>query len=180
MSAGDLQVEMNLANNNDGITTSLTDTTAGTKTWTVSDVELMLEYVGLNSSSAQMISSQNSGDTPSASIRSQTMLAQWPPGRTPTSRFPPAIIRSRRSLPYSGCKLTLTSPTQKTISARENPITYVGQWYYSIGGKNVPSTPVKSNTEAYAEMSKAIHAFGAVDHTYMIRRGPYRKKTSTA
>ena len=28
----------------------------------------------------------------------------------------------------------------------------------------MPSTPVKSNTEAFAEMSKSIHAFGAVDH----------------
>ncbi len=58
----------------------------------------------------------------------------------------------------------------KTISARASPITDDRQWYYSIGGKNVPSTPVKSNTEAYAELSKAIHAIGAVDHTYMIQR----------
>jgi hypothetical protein len=29
---------------------------------------------------------------------------------------------------------------------------------------------VKSNTEAYAELSKAIHAFGSVDHTSMIQR----------
>ncbi len=48
MSAGDLRVEITLANNNDGVTTSLTDSAAGAKTWTVSDVELMLEYVELN------------------------------------------------------------------------------------------------------------------------------------
>jgi hypothetical protein len=59
MSAGDLRVEITLANNNDGITTSLTDSTAGA--WKMSDAELMLEYVELNSSSAQMISSQNAG-----------------------------------------------------------------------------------------------------------------------
>ena len=47
MSAGDLRVEIPLANNNDGVTTSLTDTIAGSKTWTISDVELMLEYVEL-------------------------------------------------------------------------------------------------------------------------------------
>jgi len=56
MSAGDLRVEITLANNNDGITISTTDTTAGAKTWTVSDVELMLEYVELNSEAARMIS----------------------------------------------------------------------------------------------------------------------------
>jgi hypothetical protein len=56
----------------------------------------------------------------------------------------------------------------KTISQRANPITDVGQWYYSIGGKNVPSTPVKSDAEAFAELSKALHAFSAIDHTCMI------------
>ena len=42
MSAGDLRVEITLVNNNDGVTTSLTNTLAGAKTWIVSDVELML------------------------------------------------------------------------------------------------------------------------------------------
>ena len=49
MSAGDLRVEITLANNNDGFTTSLTNTTTGANTWIVEDVELMLEYVELNS-----------------------------------------------------------------------------------------------------------------------------------
>jgi len=35
--------------------------TAGAKTWQVSDVELMLEYVELNREAARMISQQNSG-----------------------------------------------------------------------------------------------------------------------
>jgi hypothetical protein len=61
MSAGDLRVEITLANNNDGVTTSLLDTTAGSKTWTISDVELMLEYVELNSEAARMISALNAG-----------------------------------------------------------------------------------------------------------------------
>ena len=61
MSAGDTRVEITLANNDDGFTTSLTDTTTGVKTWTVSDVELMLEYVELNSEAARMISAYNSG-----------------------------------------------------------------------------------------------------------------------
>jgi hypothetical protein len=73
----------------------------------------------------------------------------------------------------------LNKPEKKTISARSNPITDDGQWYYSIGGKNVPSTPVKSNTEAYAEMSKAIHAFGAVDHTSMIQRSTWIAESGT-
>ncbi len=67
----------------------------------------------------------------------------------------------------------------KTISSRVNPVTDDGQWYYSIGGKNVPSTPVKSNTEAYAELSKSLHAFGAVDHTSVIQRSTWIASSGT-
>jgi hypothetical protein len=74
--------------------------------------------------------------------------------------------------------MTSTNP-KKTLSARANPITDDGQWHYSIGGKNVPSTPVKSNTEAYAEMSKALHAFGAVDHASMIQRSTWIADSGT-
>ena len=38
---------------------------------------------------------------------------------------------------------------------------------------------MKSNTEAYAEMSKAIHAFGAVDHSSMIQRGSWIAESGT-
>ena len=58
--------------------------------------------------------------------------------------------------------------SSKTISQRANPITDDGQWYYSIGGKNVRSTPVKSNAEAFADLSKALQSFGAIDHTCML------------
>jgi hypothetical protein len=61
MSAGDLRVEITLANNNSGVVVSQEASTAGTKSWKVTEVELMLEYVELNSSSAQMISAQNAG-----------------------------------------------------------------------------------------------------------------------
>jgi hypothetical protein len=61
MSAGDLRVELTLAANNDGVSIPATGQTTGAKTWEVSDVELMLEYVELNSEAARMISQQNSG-----------------------------------------------------------------------------------------------------------------------
>jgi hypothetical protein len=48
-----------------------------------------------------------------------------------------------------------------------------GQWYYSIGGKNIPSTPVKSNTEIAAELCKALHAFGAQSHTSLITQATW-------
>ena len=50
--------------------------------------------------------------------------------------------------------------TKKTITIRMNLFQDGGQLYYSTGGTNVPSTPVKSNTEPAAELCKALHAFG--------------------
>jgi hypothetical protein len=39
------------------------------------------------------------------------------------------------------------------------------QRYYSISGKNIPSTPVKSIPEAAAELCKTLHAFKAKSNT---------------
>jgi hypothetical protein len=61
--------------------------------------------------------------------------------------------------------------TAASISGRSNLFGDSGQSYYSIGGKNLlPSTPVKTNTEAAAEMCKALHAFGAQSRTSLITR----------
>jgi hypothetical protein len=181
MSGGDLRVEITLANNNDGVTTSLTDTTGGAKTWTVSDVELMLEYVELNSEAARMISAQNAGGY-AISFDSFANYASTVAAGKNANILIPARYSSLKTL-FSVFRLQSsighTDASAKTISARANPITDDGQWYYSIGGKNVPSTPVKSNTEAYAEMSKAIHAFGAVDHASVIQRASWIAESGT-
>ena len=63
--------------------------------------------------------------------------------------------------------------TKKTITNRMNLFQDGGQWYYSIGGKNVPSTPVKTNTEAAAELCKALHAFGAQSHLRFITKATW-------
>jgi hypothetical protein len=69
---------------------------------------------------------------------------------------------------------------KSSISERINPFAADnGQWYYSIGGKNIPSTPVKTNTEAAAEMCKALHAFGAQSHTSLITRATWSAKLGT-
>jgi hypothetical protein len=65
------------------------------------------------------------------------------------------------------------SHTKKTLTTRMNVFGDAGQWYYSIGGRNIPSTPVKSNTEAAAELCKALHAFGAQSHTSLITRATW-------
>jgi len=67
----------------------------------------------------------------------------------------------------------ITTHTAASISGRSNIFGDFGQWYNSIGGKNMPSTPVKTNTEAAAELCKALHAFGAQNHTSLLSRATW-------
>ncbi len=60
------------------------------------------------------------------------------------------------------------SYTKKLISGRAIFFGAIGQWYISIGSTNIPSVLVKTNTEAAAELCKALHAFGAQSHTSLI------------
>jgi hypothetical protein len=64
----------------------------------------------------------------------------------------------------------LADYTKKLLSARLNLFGEGANahWYYSIGGKNIPSTLVKTITEFAAELCKALHAFGAQSHTSLI------------
>ncbi len=38
------------------------------------------------------------------------------------------------------------------------------RWYYSIDEINIPTTPIKTNTEAVVKLRKALHVFGAQIH----------------
>ena len=55
MSAGDLRLELTLANASDGVIGD------AARTWTVDNVEMMLEYTNLASDAARMVSQSNSG-----------------------------------------------------------------------------------------------------------------------
>jgi hypothetical protein len=179
MSAGDLRVEITLANTNDGVTTSLTDTTTRAKTWIVEDVKLMLEYVELNSEAARMISAQNAGGY-AISFDSFANYASTVAAGENDNILIPARYSSLKTLFYIfRLQTDIGKADAKTTNSRVNPITDDGHWYYSIGGKNVLSTPVKSSTEAYAELPKAINAFGAVDHTFMIQRSSWIAPSGT-
>jgi hypothetical protein len=69
----------------------------------------------------------------------------------------------------------LADDTKKSLSDRLNLFGegVNAHWYYSISGKNIPSTPVKKSTEAAAELCKALHAFGDQSHTSLITRATW-------
>jgi len=169
MVGGDLRLELTLANANDAVV-GTTPATTGIHKWTVSEVELMLEYVELNSDAARMISAQNGGGY----MISFDTFANFASTVENGSNNINALIPAR----YSSLKTLFTVirkqanfgvAASKTLSDRVNPFGDKGQWYYSIGGKNVPTTPVKTNSEAFAEMQKALHALGAVSATSLIK-----------
>jgi len=168
MVGGDLRLELTLANANDAVVGAAP--TGDVHKWTVSDVELMLEYVELNSDAARMISAQNGGGY----MISFDTFANFASTVENGSNNINALIPAR----YSSLKTLFTVfrkqanfgvAASKTLSERVNPFGNKGQWYYSIGGKNVPTTPVKTDSEAFAEMQKALHALGAVSATSLIK-----------
>ena len=55
MNAGDLRLELTLANAADGIVSD------AARTWTVDTVKMMLEYTDLSNDAARMVSQSNSG-----------------------------------------------------------------------------------------------------------------------
>ena len=168
MSGGDLRLEITLANVSDGVVTT-GRTSTGIFGWTIDSCELMLEYVELNSEASRMISSQNAGGYMISFDSFANYASTVDVGATNANILIPARYSSLKTL-FSIFRLqsNIGLASAKTVSQRANPVSDAGQWYYSIGGKNVPSTPVKSNAEAFAELSKALHAFGAIDHTYML------------
>ena len=163
MVAGDLRLELTLANNNDGVSA------VAARTWQVKDVELMLEYTELSSDAARMISSQNSGGYMISFDSFANLSSTVEQGANNCNILIPARYSSLKTLfTIFRLQTNIGAITPKTVSARSNPFGNTGQWYYSIGGKNVPATPVKSATEAAAELYKAVHAFGTVDQPSLL------------
>ena len=127
MSAGDLRVEITLAANNDGVTIPAAGQTNGAKIWEVSDVELMLEFVELNSEAARMISQQNSGGY-AISFDSFANYASTVTAGKNANILIPARYSSLKTL-FSVFQLQtdIGKADAKTISSRANPVTDDGQ-----------------------------------------------------
>ena len=169
MSAGDIRVELTLANAADGVVA------AAARKWSVSDVNLQLEYVELNSEAARMISQQNAGGYVISGDSFANYANTVPSGVSNGNVLIPARFSSLKTLFTVFRKQgNIGNSSAKTVSERYNPLnSATAQAYYSIGGRNLPSTPMSSPTEMAAEVSKALHAFGTVDSNSMLTRGKY-------
>jgi hypothetical protein len=64
------------------------------------------------------------------------------------------------------------------VSQKVNPIGDVGRFQLSDNGVLTPSKEVSSNAEAYAELQKVFHAFGAVDSHGLINHASWTQAQS--
>lgn len=166
--AGDLRLELTLANANDGIIA------AAPRSWGVTQVTLELEYVELNSEAGRMISQQNAGGYVISGDSFANYASTISSGVSNANILIPARFSSLKTLFTMFRKQSnIASSSAKTVSERLNPYQSAGEAYYSIGGKNVPSTPMTSSTEMFAEVQKSLHTFGTVDSSSMLSRANY-------
>ena len=171
---GDLRLELTLSNTNDGVVGEVSKALS----WQVSEVELMLEFTQLNAEAARMIQMQNS----SGYMISFDTYAQYTntveAGATNANILIPARYSSLKTL-YTVMRKqsNIGKINVATISERLCNFVAGGQWYYSIGGKNVPTTPVKSTTETFAEFQKALHAFGAMNASSLMDKANWETTT---
>ena len=117
-----------------------------------------------------MISFDSFANYASALEAKASNMNVWTPARCSSLKTLFTIVRDSNNF---------ADYTKRPISARFNLFGETSQWYYSIGGKNIPSTPVKTSTEAAAELYKALHVFGAQSHTSLITRATWIAEEGT-
>ena len=165
---GDLRLELTLA----GVIDPFISLTT-VPNWTIDKAELMLEYVQLQDSAAAMVTQMNPEGYMISFDSFSTFSSTIPTGTSSINTLIPAR--------YSVLKTLLTSIrsdnnrdySSKTITDRKNLFLNKGEWYYSVGGVNMPATPVKTSTEAYAEMLKAQHALGSTSAPTMLQENTW-------
>jgi hypothetical protein len=63
------------------------------------------------------------------------------------------------------------------VSQRANPIGDAGRFQFSVNGVLTPNREVSSNAEAYADLQKALHAFGVLDFHGLINHSCWTQAT---
>ena len=154
MTGGDLRLEMELASTANGLFHDTAETD-----WTLSNVELILEYGELTPSATAAIMQAYpdfvfSFDTIEQSA--QTLTA----GATSYQILIPARYSRLKAL-YSTFRKTANIGTAlaKSVSQRMAPPNMTS-WYYSVGGVHFPPTPVGGYIETAAEVVKTFHGLG--------------------
>ena len=116
-----------MANDNDGVTTSLTNATTAAKTWAISDVELMLEYVELISYASRTISQQKGRGYAISFDTFANYASTVAAGENAKIWFPARYSSIKTLLSIFRLHTDLNKTDAKTISTCAIPITGKGQ-----------------------------------------------------
>ena len=176
MTGGDLRLDLELATNANAVVHNTAEST-----WTVSNVELILEYGELTPSATASIMRAY----PDFVFNFSTYENFNQPFTT-SSAAQSILIPAR----YSRLKTlyTMFRPTAnfgdidgKTVSNRPLPSTTdtALSWQYDIGGVLMPSKPVKGAVESFAQVVKAYHGLGD-RHDVNITLAQWTTKTAAA
>ena len=174
---GDLRLELTLANLNDPFTVPVA---TDVPNWSISEMEMILEYVELSDTATEMVAQQNPGGFMLSFDSFANYSSTLANGSFSTNTLIPARYSVLKTLFTSIRSDTNKAVNTRTITDRENLFQDAREWYYSIGGKNMPATPVKTSAEAYGEMMKALHALGSVTSTTTLNFGSWTSDAHTA
>lgn len=168
MTGGDLRLELTLA---PAARAVKFDGPAGT--WAIDNVELALEYVEVSSEVDRMIQQANPRYVISfESYANYTNTVSSSEGQI--NKLIPARFSSLKTL-YTFFRKSdiMNQHLASSVTTRVNPTIF--NWYYQVSGENIPATPVREDTEAFAELMKALHSFGSADNTTVIKRSNWKQ-----
>ena len=163
-----LKLQLTLANQNDAYVN------AAARTWSIEDVEFVMEVVQLNVEAANAISSMNSGGYRIAMHTFSCHSSSVEQGAKNAHILISGNYRSLKTL-FSVFRKQSNSGdrSKKSITDRYNPFSDAGRWYYDVGGYHMPQRPVDSDAEAFAELMKSLHAFGSAENVGLINNSTW-------
>lgn len=139
--------------------------------WEVSEVELVGEMVQVSPAVDASIRQMNAGGV---RIGSQTFVlhSNTVSGDSASTNLLISSNASSAKTLFSVFRKSgdTVAAASKSVSGRYNPYGDTGFWVYVINGTRYPSRPVRSDTEAFAELQKSWHAFNTPEAHGLIDR----------
>ena len=165
----DIRIELSLESNNIAVVQGQVSSSP----WTISDFQLELNIVELDSHGIDIVESVSPSSQPcylhSNSWRHYVNNLSANQGGT-VSFLVPARFASLKAMHWmSRRSLEINSATASSVSCRINPC--ISQWFLKIGGYSLPQKPITlynstttaASSEGFQEMQRAFHAINKAE-----------------
>jgi hypothetical protein len=136
----------------------------GNRPWAVKDVEYVAEMIHLDPMVDRELLAVKSGGivVPFSTYSQHRWIASNGSGSMSMAFSSP--YKSIKTLFAMFRKDESSYDAKPYVTKRANPIGDIGRYQFTINGVLTPSKPVEGNSEVWAEVMKAFHAYGAIDH----------------